>query len=367
MSLALISYINSSFIASFIDEKLVGTIYAIGSIVTILSLLVMPKVFRKIGVSRFLLWAIGIDALSILLFAFSTNALSAIVMFVLIFTLDILIYSSLDELLKISSRESTTGKTRGSYLGFSNLAWIIAQLALGTIWGGFTIKTIYLTSCVIMLIFFIISYLKLKDTSDPKYDRTGTKRYIREFFKRINLFRIYIINILLQFFYAWMVIYTPIYLYSHLGFSWKEISIIFAIMLLPFVILDFPLGKLGDKIRERKILMFGFAIASLSTMSLFFIHEHKVWVWALLLFMTRVGAASIEVMSDSYFFKHIKPENEEFIGIYRSSSPIAYIIGPLFAFLVFLLVPSFNYIYLILGAIMLFGFYLSSTIKKSDI
>ena len=72
-------------------------------------------------------------------------------------------------------------------------------------------------------------------------------------------------------------------------------------------------------------------------------------------------------MSDSYFFKHIKPENEEFVGVYRSASPIAYTLGPLLASFFFVFIPSFNSIYVILGAIMLFGVYLSSTIRKSDI
>ena len=147
----------------------------------------------------------------------------------------------------------------------------------------------------------------------------------------------------------------------------KEIGIIFAIMLLPFIILDIPLGKFSDKIGERKMLMFGFTIASLATLSLFFIQIHAVWIWALLLFITRIGAANIEVMSEAYFFKHIKPEEEQFIQVSRSSSPVAYILGPLLAFVVFIFIPSFNLIYTILGIIMLFGVYLSSTIKKSDI
>ena len=115
------------------------------------------------------------------------------------------------------------------------------------------------------------------------------------------------------------------------------------------------------------MLMLGFAITSFATLSLFYTNTHQVWLWAMLLFGTRVGAASIEVMSDIYFFKHIKPENEEFIGVYRSASPVAYIIGPLLAFAVLNLTPAFNYIFLILGVIMLYGVYLSSTIKKGDI
>lgn len=367
LSVALMSYINSSFISSFISEKLVGIIYALGSIVSILVLLLVPKIFRKVGGYRFLIGIIGLDALSILLFAFSKNIWSAIIFFVFGFTLNILIFLSLDEFLKILSYDSTTGKTRGSYLTLCNLAWVIAQLSFGTILGGFSFKVIYLISFAVMLLFFVISYLYLSDIADPKYDRKNTKKYIGEFFKNKNLLHAYVISFLLQFFYCWMVIYTPIYLFAHLGFSWKEIGIIFSIMLLPFIIIPFPLGKFADKIGERKMLMFGFTVASVATLSLFFIHEHKVWLWAIILLVTRIGAAGIEVMSDSYFFKHIKPENEEFVGIYRSASPIAYILGPLLAFYFLSFIPSFNFLYLILGVFMLYGIYLSSTIKKNDI
>jgi MFS family permease len=138
-------------------------------------------------------------------------------------------------------------------------------------------------------------------------------------------------------------------------------------MLIPFLFVPINLGKYADKIGERKILMFGFAVATLSTLSLFFITEHAIFIWAFLLFVTRIGASTIESMSDVYFFKHIKPENEEFIGVYRSASPVAYIIAPLVALIIFYLVPSFNYIFLILGALMLSGIYLASTIEKSDI
>ncbi|OGI95754.1 hypothetical protein A2917_00345 [Candidatus Nomurabacteria bacterium RIFCSPLOWO2_01_FULL_42_17] len=367
LSIALMAYINSSFIASFIDEKSVGTVYTLGSVVSIFALLVVPKIFRKVGGYKFLLWAIATNALATALFAFAQNAWSAIVLFTIIFTLNILIFFALDELLKIISKDSSTGKTRGSYLALASLAWIIAQLLLGTILGESSFQMIYLTSFVVMLLFFKIVHAYLRDIPDPEYDKTNTKKYLGEFLKNKNLFRAYVLALLLQFFYCWMVIYTPIYLSSYLGFSWSQIGIIFAIMLLPFSIIPFHLGRYSDKIGERKILMFGFAVASVATLSLFFIGQPEVWIWAGLLFLTRIGAASIEVVGDAYFFKHIRPENEEFVGVYRSATPVAYIFGPLFAFLVFIFVPSFNFLYLVLGAFLLYGIYLSSTIAKSDI
>lgn len=361
------SYINSSFISSFSSEKFVGIFYALGSIVSILALLIVNKIFRKIGGYRFLLGVTLLNALSILSLSLANNLLQAGIFFVLTFTLNILIFFTLDELLKILSLDSNIGKIRGSYLTLVSLSWILAQLILGTFLGGFSFKIIYFSSFLAMLFTFIISYFYLQNTIEPKYDNLNTSKYLKEFLKNKNLFRAYVLNFLLQFFYSWMVIYTPIYLSIHLGFSWKEIGVIFAIMLLPFVLIPLPLGKHSDKIGERKMLMYGFTITSISTFSIFFMQTHSIYLWAIILLLTRVGAATIEVMSDVYFLKHIKPENEEFLRVYRTAPPVAYIIGPLLAFVIFLFIPSFNYIYLILSTLMLYGIYLSSTIKKSDI
>ena len=70
-------------------------------------------------------------------------------------------------------------------------------------------------------------------------------------------------------------------------------------------------------------------------------------------------------MSDAYFFKHIKPENEEFVGVYRSTAPLAYILGPLLALAVFYFVPSFQYLFFVLCAIMLVGFFI--TLRLRDV
>ncbi|MFA6000077.1 MAG: MFS transporter [Candidatus Paceibacterota bacterium] len=367
LPIALASYINSSFISSFVGERFVGIIYVAGSVSSIIALLLAPTIFRKMGVYKFLLSTTILNAFSFLVLSLTHSAWIAILMFMLGFSMNTLIIFSLDEVLKILSKDPSTGRIRGVYLTVCNLSWVLAQLAFGTFLGGFSLDKIYLVSFSIMILFFLISFINLRNIPDPKYDKVNSFRYVKEFFKNKNLQRAYGINFLLQFFYAWMVIYTPLYLSMHLGFAWKEIGLIFTVMLLPFVLIQYPLGKHSDKFGERKMLMVGFGISALATLSLFLITKHSILIWALLLFMTRVGAATIEVMSDVHFFKHIKPENEEYVGVYRTSSPIAYILGPVFAFLFFLFIPAFNYIFLILGTLMLFGIYLSSTIRKNDI
>ncbi len=367
LHVALTTYINSSFLSSFMHEKAVGIIYILGSITSILSLLIIPKIFRKIGGYKFLLIVTLLDALSLLFLSFTTNAWSIKIIFIIYFALNILVAFSLDEILKIFSKDSTTGKIRGLYLTTCNLAWVISQLVSSRILNQSSFRIIYFISFVLMIIFFFVFINNFKDIPDPKYDKTKALKYIKEFLKNKNLFRAYGINLLVQLFFSLMIIYTPIYLSVHLGFAWKEISIIFAIMLLPFLFVPVPVGEYGDKFGERKMLMFGFTITAISTLAIFFIHLHAIWIWALVLFITRTGAATIETMSDVYFFKHIKAENEEFVGVYRSAPPVAFIVGPMIAFVVFSFVPSFNFLYPILGTLMLYGIYLSSTIRKGDI
>ena len=125
---------------------------------------------------------------------------------------------ALDELLKILSKDSNMGKIRGSYLALSNLAWIFGSTHPRHIfWVVFLLKIIYLTSFVVMLIAFVISYFYLRNTVEPKYDDVNTSKYIKEFLKNKNLFELMFLACSLQFFYSWMVIYTPIYLSIHLG------------------------------------------------------------------------------------------------------------------------------------------------------
>jgi len=367
LHLALTSYINSSFLSTFLKEQNVGFLYTLGFTISIIALLLVPKILRKVGGYKFLLWIIGLNAISLLSISAFKSIFLIIPIFVSYLTLNIMIIFSLDELLSISSKNSGIGKIRGFYLMIVSLAWVIAPSISGAILNNFSFSVIYFISFVLMIILFIFSYFSLKDLTDPKYDKTPIIKSLKIFFKNRNLIRAYKINFLLQFFFAFMVIYTPIYLNAHLGFSWGEIGKIFTIMLMPFVILPSFLGKYSDRIGERKMLILGFAITSLATLSLFFIKQPEIWIWALLLFATRIGASTIEIMSDVYFFKHITPENDEFVGIYRNTAPVAYIIAPLVAFFIFTFTPAFNFIYLILGAFMLYGIYLSSTIKKSDI
>ena len=203
----------------------------------------------------------------------------------------------------------------------------------------------------------------LHDFKDPKYTKVPILKTIKVFIKNKSLSKIYFINLLLKFFFAWMVIYTPLYLHDYLGFDWKQLGLIFTIMLIPFVLLDYPLGRLSDKIGEKKLLIAGFATTIIFTLMIPFVEMKEVWIWAIILFGTRTGAATLEVMAESYFFKEITDRNSDEISFFRNTYPLSFVIAPIIAIPVLLLTPSFEYIFFVLGAIMLSGLFITLRLK----
>jgi MFS family permease len=175
-----------------------------------------------------------------------------------------------------------------------------------------------------------------------------------------------IINFILQFFYAWMIVYTPIYLHQHIGLTWQQTGIIFTMMLSPFVLFELPIGILIDKyhVRKRTLLYIGVAIMGLSTLTISLIFSQSILIWGIILFATRTGAALIEATAEIYFFTHIKEEDTHLLGVYRDMTHVAYIIAPLLATLIFIFLP-FQYLFLILGLLIFSGFYYIPRLKHN--
>jgi predicted MFS family arabinose efflux permease len=105
---------------------------------------------------------------------------------------------------------------------------------------------------------------------------------------------------------------------------------------------------------------------ALATMVIFFVNGKSILVWSLILFGTRIGAALVEVMCDTYFFKKVNDKDANLISFYRMAMPFAYIIGPLLAVIV-LSLPNFGIknLFLILGFMMFFGLKFSLSLQDT--
>lgn len=365
---ALPSFINSSFLNNFLSENFLGLVYSLASAITILLFFVAPFIIKRFGNYRTSLVLTLVEVFALTSLVFSHNHYLIIFSFILSLVTISFIYFSLDMFLEGMSVDQDTGKIRGIYLTLMNLVWVFAPWLNGLILTNGDYWKIYLFSLFLLLPAILVLSLNLRKFQDSPYEAVSVWQTILSVWHNKNIKNIFTTTFLLNFFYSWMTIYTPIYLHKYIGFSWPEIGIIFGIMLLPFVFFQYPLGRLADeKIGEKEILSLGFFITALFTMSIFFLPANSsLWLWAFILFMTRVGVSAVEVMVDTYFFKKVSSSNANIIGFFRIARPLAYMIGPAsLSFILFFTKPDTGFVFIILGLIMLSGLLFSLRLEDT--
>jgi MFS family permease len=292
-----------------------------------------------------------------------------IVLFFVLHTATIaLVGISLDVFLEVYSEHGNEGKVRGLYLTTLNTAWIITPI-IGTmiIDGADDFRGVYTASLYVLLPLLYLIYKNFPKFKDPKYNHISIWHTLQHVEKNKDSRNLFFVNIILQTFYAWMVVYSPIYLHNVIGLSWFEIGIVITIMLLPFPILEWPLGKLADKkYGEKEMMIAGFIIMGLATVCMSLITSHSVWIWSLILFLTRVGAATAEIMIETYFFKTVTPDDTSMLGVFRTTRPISYFIAPFITSLGLVLGFSQQSSFVLVGIMCLFAIIPSISIRDTN-
>ncbi len=367
LHISISAYISSVFLTEVIKESYVGILYTLASFLTLILLTKSSTILKNFGNRRLILAFLLLNMFSLVGLITSNNPYIIGSSFILFTTTNTLVYFCIDIFIEHFGDPKTIGKTRGLYLTILNIAWMISPLIsvfLITKEGGY--RAIFILAFIMVFFMTLGLLFSVKTFKDKTYKKTPFVETFKYLKTNPHMMAIVTINFLLQFFFAWMVVYTPIYLFNHLNFNWSQIGIIFTIMLAPFVILGLPVGTLIDKyhLSKRILLYIGFLIIIISTFIIAFITTKNIAIWAIILFMTRVGASIIETTSETYFFTHTKEEDAYLLGIFRDMNPVAYIIAPLIATLIFLFLP-FNYLFIILAIILSTGLYYIPQLKHN--
>jgi len=360
-------YSNSSFLSLFADEQTLGFIYMLGAAVTVLGFLVAPAVIRRFGNYAV---AITLVCIQIVLFyglVAATSPLLLSIIFILQSAVISLIGLCMDIFLEVYTSSTEVGAVRGLYTATLNSSWVIAPL-IGSmlIDGGNSYRTTYVAALAMLFPLLYLIYRNFPRFKDPNYIHLSPWQLIKHVSGNQNWVKLFGANLILQTFYAWMTIYTPIYLNKTLGFGWNEIGIILVIMLLPFPLIQYPLGKMADKkYGEKEIMAIGFAIMGVATIALAFISGGSLWIWALALFATRIGAAAAEIMMEVYFFKTVSPRDSAVLGSFRITRPLSYFLAPLVTS-ISLFFTTNDYLFVVIGVISLAALYPVLTIKDTN-
>ena len=356
------AYVNASVLAQYVPESVIGILYTLGALATIAGLLLLPRELRLFGNFRTLLFLIILKLGATLAFAFASSGLAVSALFILNQALAAFIFFVLDAYLEQATpKEGATGTVRGLFLAAANLALVVSALLGGTLAAtGF--RNVYLVSALFLglLLFLSVLHLRIRGSAVrvPDFGKALTC-FIHERSLRGVLFASY----LLQIYYAFMVIYTPLYLIRHLGLPWETAGLLLSVMLLPFLLFELPIGALADrKTGEKEIMAIGFSAMAFFTVLWPFVEN--VWLLAVVLFMTRVGAAMVEITTESYFFKKVDGNRPDLISIFRLNSPVSFLVGPLIGSLLFAFF-SYHGLFFALGTLMLLGIFVALSLKDT--
>ncbi len=361
-STALTAYFLSSYLKNIVEEKYVGLVFTISYIVSMVTINFFPYVISRLGALKSFLALMTISFLSLLMLARGDGNKLLLIVFMVFLASNALVWVNYDVIIEMFSKDSLTGRIRGLNLTLMNLGWVLTPLVTGWIISRYGFGPVFVLAALALVPPFLIIGTRIKPKKIKYPEHKPIMKIIAGVLASKPLRSVFAVSFLLAFFYSWMVIYTPLYLLN-MGIDWPTIGKIFSVMLIPFCLVQYPVGYLADKyIGETEMLSLAIIIMSVSTASIFYASTPVML--AVLLFCTRVGAAIIEALRDSYFYKHISAKDVDLIDAFRNTGPLAYVIGPLVATASISFLPM-PYLYPILGGVVLIGLFFTLTMPDT--
>ena len=338
-SQAMLIYVMAYYFKVASGSEDVGLFYFVSYGILLLFLLNLHKVVRIIGKSNVFYFSILGTIIVTALLIFSTPSFWGILLLMLYIIFVNIGWVAMDVILESFSTDGMSGRIRGLHLTIVNAGYLVGPFLSTRMLEKFDFRGIFIFLLIFNSIVLIISLLGLRNVNHKFSSRLRVRDLLKKVFKSKDIMKVYYLAFALDFFYALMVIYTSIYLLN-LGISWEKIGIIFTIMLVPFVILQYPIGFLADKkMGEKELLITSLIFMGVSTVSIVFINSQSIWVWGAVLLFTRIGAAMLEILRDSYFYKKIDGHDVDLINFFRTSMPVGYILATGISFPLLLFLP----------------------------
>jgi MFS family permease len=362
---AFLIYILSSYFSQLIGNDNVGIFYLIAYSVVLFSLFYLQPLIRIVGKARALYLCLGITVLASVFLTRMDVSWLAVGLVLLFIVATNVTWVVLDILLEGFSKDRMSGRIRGLHLTIMNAGLLAAPFLSTWVLERFRYEGIFFILVLGYIFVFLVALVGFRNDNVVFQTRLRLRQTLLKMIREKNLSRIYLISLAMEFFYAMMIVYMPLYLRS-LHYSWNEIGIIFTLMLIPFVLLQYPIGVLADKrLGEKELLSASIFIVFISTFALGFLGSQTLWIWGGALFVTRVGIAGIEILRDSYFYKQIDENDMDVIAFFRTARPIANIFGALFSAVLLIFFPLTS-IFFMVAAVLLFSFFIALSLEDTQ-
>lgn len=357
----LVAYITSSYAGNFLSESGVGLLHGLAAAVSVVAFFYFPRVLQEFG--NVLVGILLMISLVMLLITMAINSdplivLPALFLFLALNPIGYLIIDVFSETL-IGTNNGGTGAKRGLTLALMSAAAVMAPISMGYLLGDQNDYTqLFFAAAGIGLLFIAVIVGSFRQFYDPPYEVVPARTLLKKALVNRNISTVLACHLLLQIFFAWIIIFVPLYLSSVLGFSWAEIGVIIAAGLSAYVIFEYPIGVIADRyLGEQEMMALGFVILAITTASIGLVGAGVV-AFMILMFINRIGASFVEVTTESYFFKQIDGKDTHFMSLFRLLRPAANVVGALIGGVALLFLP-FPVFFIVGGLLLVSGVYLT--------
>lgn len=319
-------YATSSYLHKYFNSSIVSAIYVIGSVLGLLASLRVARSIKQFHTYNFTFGIALAEIIVVALFGNTENQYLLPIFFIIHFMLQTLLFICLNVFIESFSAHANTGSIRGFFLAILNLGIIISPLIGGKILalshGSFS--ALYTISALILVPYLYFLYKYLHHVKEPAYHEVDVITAGVKAFKNKNLRAVIIAELVLEAFYAVMIIYSPLYL-ALVGVSLTSyLTIILPIALLPLVILPYELGLLADtKFGEKEMLIIGLLTLTVTVFLCVVITTSDIRVWTILFLVSRIGASFVETMAFSYYFKKVDKEDPSLTALFINMRGLA--------------------------------------------
>jgi len=330
----LVVYVIAPYLALFMPEAQTGLVVSLGALMTLAVFPFIPRLVRMFGAKKMAIGLAFLQAVTVSVLALSPSMVFAIICIAIVCATSPLVAYQLDLLLEAATTEErSTGRTRTLFITGGNLALILAPLLIGFLldgteayWRVFLAASLSLTPFITLLLFE-----KLPEGEPPHLAAVRSTCFC--LWSDPDLRAAALGNGVLQFFFHLAPLYIPLYLHTVLGFPWSDLGWVFAVMLLPFVFIEYPAGWVADRwLGDKELLIAGFIIMGVAFAAIGFITATTpLIVIAAILFVSRIGGALSEAMVESHFFRRVSERDANTISVFRMMRPVGALIAPLFA------------------------------------
>lgn len=350
MHFFLIVYVMTPYLATFLPDDQTGLVISAGAVGTLLAYPFVPKIAVRYGIKRTAIIIATMIATALLLLAQQPPFWLAAFCLAFVCAASPFIQYLLDLLLEATGTETgEMGRVRTTFITAGNAALILAPLLIAFFLGGtneywrvFLVAAISITPFITLLL-----YEKL-----PEQRIEHPAKLIESckcVFMDADLRAVAFGNGVLQFFFHLAPFYIPLYLHHVLGMPWSDLGWMFAVMLLPFVLIEYPAGYIADKwLGDKEILIGGFVLMSTAFGALAFVTATTpLYVVLIILIVSRLGSALVEAMVEGHFFRRVSSTDTNTLTLYRITRPLAALAAPLTASIILAITGGSYFIFFI--------------------